>query len=100
MSHEPIDHMEQLVDKWHRQKDKADLASAKAYHTLRQIQTYVQDMADELLPGVIKNWLVYDPGGWECEDKVNNPFFNCVYDDREDPVHDDCLFCHQPEERK
>jgi hypothetical protein len=24
----------------------------------------------------------------------------CIYDDMEDPAHDDCLVCHQPYERK
>jgi hypothetical protein len=24
----------------------------------------------------------------------------CIYDDDADPAHDDCLFCHEPEERK
>jgi hypothetical protein len=34
---------------------------------------------------------------WECE---TSPIGYCVYDDEDDPVHDDCLFCHDPEERK
>ena len=35
----------------------------------------------------------------ECEDE-SNPTGQCVYNGFEDPVWDDCLFCHQPFERK
>lgn len=34
---------------------------------------------------------------WKCD---NSPVGYCVYDIIEDPAHDDCLFCGQPEERK
>lgn len=34
---------------------------------------------------------------WECED---SPIGICVYSDLEDPIHDFCLYCGQPEERK
>lgn len=37
------------------------------------------------------------PETWECE---KSPVGTCVYNDRKDPMHDDCLFCHDPEERK
>lgn len=37
------------------------------------------------------------PMTWECEE---SPFGYCVYDRLEDPVMDDCVFCHDPEERK
>ncbi len=36
---------------------------------------------------------------WECENK-ENPIGMCVYDGHEDPAWDDCLFCHEPFERK
>ena len=35
-------------------------------------------------------------GDWDCE----NPLGLCVYDNIEDKIHDDCLFCHDSEERK
>lgn len=35
--------------------------------------------------------------GWYCPD---NPEHYCVYDDNNDPCHDNCTFCHEPEERK
>lgn len=34
---------------------------------------------------------------WECS---TSPVGYCVYDIVEDPAHDDCLFCGEPEERK
>lgn len=37
--------------------------------------------------------------GWECPD-TRNTFGSCVYNHQEDGAHDDCLFCHAPEERK
>ena len=33
----------------------------------------------------------------ECE---TSPIGICAYDDDEDPLHDSCVFCHQPYERK
>lgn len=36
-------------------------------------------------------------GYWECPD---SPTGRCIYNDKEDPEHDDCLFCHDPSERK
>lgn len=36
-------------------------------------------------------------GTWDCP---LCPFGICVYDNAEDPCHDDCFFCHQPSERK
>ena len=36
-------------------------------------------------------------GSWECP---TSPLEVCVYDCDADPCHDDCLFCHDPSERK
>lgn len=36
-------------------------------------------------------------GHHECPD---SPWGICAYNANQDPVHDDCVFCHQPEERK
>lgn len=36
--------------------------------------------------------------GWWC--KENTPDGLCVYDEEKDPHHDNCLYCHEPEERK
>ena len=34
---------------------------------------------------------------WKCP---KSPIGLCVYDDCEDQYHDECIFCHEPEERK
>ena len=36
---------------------------------------------------------------WECEEP-KNPWGVCIYEHSTDPMHDTCLFCGQPEERK
>lgn len=36
-------------------------------------------------------------GYWNCPE---SPTGKCVYFSLSDPCHDDCLFCHDPEERK
>ncbi len=35
--------------------------------------------------------------GWDCE---KSPLGKCAYDFFEDPSRDDCIFCHDPQERK
>lgn len=46
-------------------------------------------------------------GSWQCPDPERprpadkpNPLGVCVYDESEDPLHDFCLFCGSPDERK
>jgi hypothetical protein len=36
-------------------------------------------------------------GKWDCNE---SPYTVCVYDHLNDPGHDNCLICHEPEERK
>ena len=36
-------------------------------------------------------------GTWDCP---KSPCGLCCYDHYKDPVHDNCIFCGQPEERK
>ena len=36
-------------------------------------------------------------GAWTCD---ASPAKVCVYDGYEDTVHDNCLYCNEPEERK
>ena len=38
-------------------------------------------------------------GDWKCDSGLS-PDGWCWYDHEVDPCHDDCLFCHEPEERK
>jgi len=52
--------------------------------------------ADEL--GAIERMPCFVVGDfWDCS---ISPFGLCVYDNYEDRAHDNCLFCHAPEERK
>lgn len=37
------------------------------------------------------------PETWDCE---KSPVETCVYNPYEDPCHDQCIFCGDPEERK
>lgn len=37
------------------------------------------------------------PGEWDCN---QSPIGTCVYNHMKDLAHDDCIFCHEPEERK
>ena len=36
--------------------------------------------------------------GWWCQE--DTPDGVCMYDEENDPCHDNCLYCHEPEERK
>lgn len=73
----------------------------------------LQDMYDELeeLRKEIRRKeldLIFDTTGlqesevaisklWKCD---QSPIGYCVYDKIEDPVHDYCVYCNKPEERK
>jgi hypothetical protein len=81
-------------------------------HVARQIKLGIDNQVDEGELGVKELLSKYihdnpevencdDPsdlvlGGWECE---KSPTGYCVYHD-EDSMHDTCLFCGDPEERK
>ncbi len=36
-------------------------------------------------------------GTWDCE---HEEIDKCWYNDEEDPLHDECIFCGDPDERK
>lgn len=36
-------------------------------------------------------------GHWDCPE---SPIHRCIYNQDEDPYCDDCIICHDPEERK
>lgn len=48
---------------------------------------------------VVGSWACPDPERTDPTDKPN-PLGVCVYDESEDPLHDFCLFCGSPDERK
>lgn len=45
------------------------------------------------------DYLYQTPGirQWRCKE---SPAGVCIYDLVDDPIQDDCIFCHQPNERK
>jgi hypothetical protein len=49
--------------------------------------------------GVYESGYITDDGmeDWPCS---TSPTGRCVYDDTNDPAHDQCLYCGDPEERK
>jgi len=62
-----------------------------------ELQNLVNDICRPYFPDA--DDFFYDAGGWDCESE-KNPLPCCVYDEVNDPCFDDCLFCHQPWERK
>ncbi len=64
------------------------------------IDTLVQETVRSMFPELDQDSFGYRTSGWECESPDDNPFPLCVYNYNEDPCLDDCLFCHQPYERK
>lgn len=39
----------------------------------------------------------WTPDGWVCQ---SSPTQRCQYNDDTDPMHDSCIHCGEPEERK
>jgi len=37
---------------------------------------------------------------WNCELSPQGNNTHCVYNDEKDPMHDECVYCGQPQERK
>lgn len=63
-----------------------------------------QELEGELDDWIGTQWPLYKSGRfsigfeqWPCED---SPIGICIYNDFEDPAHDFCIFCQEPEERK
>ena len=70
----------------------------KIYEIQRKIYKLEQELREEakrLYPD-LTYWHVIG-NIWECK---KSPFGRCVYNNVEDSVHDYCIFCGQPEERK
>lgn len=69
---------------------------------LRRLRQDCRELESQML-GSIKDKLkdfhaLYVIGTlWDCPD---SPFGLCVYHHIEDRAHDDCVFCHDPAERK
>jgi hypothetical protein len=78
----------------------ASTSEDQVYEAEGDIDALVQETVHQLFPEMDKDALSYRVSGWECEEPNKNPFPLCVYNHEEDPCLDDCLFCHQPYERK
>ena len=73
----------------------------KAEDLARNADQYVDDAYDELLATIAEHLGKEEAelvlGSWKCEHSIIG---KCVYDDYEDPAHDECIFCGDPSERK
>ena len=89
-----IDHQRLFVEKLKDgsiQKSLQDCFNAKD-----DIEGAVRTLAKMAWPNF--DWMYHQISTfWRCKD---SPLGWCVYDNMEDRYHDDCLFCHEPEERK
>jgi hypothetical protein len=72
-------------------KITAQLAKNKVY----ELEAQFKDQVEKLITIPDGNRLTL--GNWDCP---TSPTGSCIYDATEDPCLDDCLFCHDPDERK
>lgn len=56
----------------------------------------IREIVDKHMKEGDSQWYSVDTF-WECPD---SPFGWCAYHNFEDPVHDNCIYCHDPQERK
>ena len=87
-------------------KVPAPLVSAReavqaAHVVLHALERVLRDTHEDLVRGRLPEDADVDLedlafGHHEC---VTSPTVACVYDNAEDPRHDDCLYCHQPRDR-
>jgi hypothetical protein len=59
---------------------------------LNKIEAESEELEDEGYDGPLAE------GSWRCGVMLDGS--NCLYEDREDPMHDECINCGEPEERK
>lgn len=74
----------------------------KAYEASIQMETAEIRRIDGRVLELVAASVQLDPedlvrGYWDCP---ASPTGTCFYNGPEDPAHDDCLFCHDPRERK
>lgn len=97
----PAERMKQLEAKHERLQETVRDAESALAEVDDEILALVRETVAPMFPEVAKHGITYlTEWGWECDEPDKNPFLLCVYDDSEDPCLDDCLFCHQPYERK
>lgn len=91
-----VEELEAVEEKRDRLKTSLIVESLRRRRADLNAENFEEDVPDN---GVASGRVVAD-SGWECTDVMRNVYGFCIYDDDEDPCHDNCLFCHEPEERK
>lgn len=66
------------------------------YEAEAELRDLSRDLVLHALPDDIRKGAI-ETGSWECP---TSPLQVCAYDVDNDPACDDCLFCHDPDERK
>ena len=79
---------EQFMELRTKAQEKVQDAQNHLLAVNKRITTYVQERQG-------RNHIVTHE--WGCKE---SPYWTCVYDDHLDPMHDECIFCGDPEERK
>ena len=75
----------------------------KSYYPRLTAKAWPEDAANKI-EAEPESWLYkgYNgplvDGSWKCSSMLDGS--NCLYQDHEDPMHDECINCGQPEERK
>jgi hypothetical protein len=101
MPETPIEKMKKFEAEYERLQELVRDAECN----LEDLNNYVEELVREtiapMFPEMDRDGVTYLlEWGWQCEEPDKNPFPLCVYDKQEDPCLDNCLFCHQPQERK
>lgn len=100
MPENTIEKLAKLEAKQHRLEEAVRNAECDVADIDEDIQELAREVIAPMFPEMDRDGIIYSSGwGWVCESK-ENPFDRCVYNEIEDVCRDDCLFCHQPDERK
>lgn len=67
------------------------------YQSQHKLRTLIAQRASKDFPQINLAHFNADPENHRCG---SAPYGSCVYDDRNDPANDECLYCGEPDERK
>ena len=77
-------------------KDNVQDIMADADLAIEEIEYLKKKIVKKVFPEF--DWMYHSVSRlWKCRE---SHIGYCVYDVVDDPAHDDCIFCHEPEERK
>ena len=76
------------------QREQAEAKLGKIHDDLEQLHDRMVAKLNEDNPGL---GITRVSEFWDCD---LSPVGMCAYNEDEDPCRDDCVFCHDPEERK